>query len=53
MHNYDIVTLLYYICSNICHGSDKVETADREIKLWFKEEELISWNATSDQWLYE
>lgn len=25
---------------NICHGSDSVETAKREIGLWFKEEEI-------------
>lgn len=25
---------------NICHGSDSVESAEREIKLWFKEDEI-------------
>merc|ERR1711931_292945 len=29
---------------NIIHGSDSVESAKKEINLWFKEEELVSWN---------
>eukprot|EP01023_Acetabularia_acetabulum_P004519 TRINITY_DN11910_c0_g1_i1.p2 TRINITY_DN11910_c0_g1~~TRINITY_DN11910_c0_g1_i1.p2 ORF type:complete len:151 (-),score=21.07 TRINITY_DN11910_c0_g1_i1:62-463(-) len=29
---------------NIIHGSDAVETAQREIALWFKDEELVSWD---------
>merc|ERR1719474_124895 len=28
---------------NIIHGSDSVETAKKEIALWFKEEELVEW----------
>lgn len=38
---------------NICHGSDSVETANKEIKLWFKDEELIEWSASSAAWIYE
>jgi len=38
---------------NIIHGSDAVETAQREIKLWFKEEELVGWTPTVTPWLYE
>ena len=40
-------------CRNICHGSDSVETAEKEIGLWFKPEELVSWKLTSSQWVYE
>jgi nucleoside-diphosphate kinase len=29
---------------NIIHGSDSKASADREIALWFKPEELISWD---------
>merc|ERR1712138_166591 len=29
---------------NIIHGSDSVESADKEIKLWFKDEELVKWD---------
>ena len=28
----------------VLHGSDSVESAKKEIALWFKDEELISWN---------
>ena len=38
---------------NICHGSDSVESADKEIALWFNKNELCSWNHHSDAWLYE
>ena len=27
---------------NICHGSDAVDSAQKEIALWFKPEELVS-----------
>ncbi|MBL1174030.1 nucleoside-diphosphate kinase [Pantanalinema sp. GBBB05] len=38
---------------NIIHGSDAVETAQTEINLWFKEEELVSWQPTLLSWIYE
>ncbi|XP_023864228.1 nucleoside diphosphate kinase A [Salvelinus sp. IW2-2015] len=37
---------------NIIHGSDSVESANREIKLWFKPEELYSYTSCSSSWLY-
>lgn len=38
---------------NLIHGSDAVETAKREISLWFKDEELVSWQPSVISWLYE
>ncbi|PSN10069.1 nucleoside-diphosphate kinase [filamentous cyanobacterium CCP5] len=38
---------------NIIHGSDAPETAESEIKLWFKPEELVSWQPAMTSWLYE
>jgi nucleoside-diphosphate kinase len=38
---------------NLIHGSDAVETAQREIGLWFKGEELVSWQPTITPWIYE
>jgi nucleoside-diphosphate kinase len=38
---------------NICHGSDSVESADREIGLWFTEAELLAWESHSHDWIYE
>merc|ERR1712027_16441 len=38
---------------NICHGSDAVESANKEIALWFKPEELCSYEAAQKDWVYE
>ncbi len=38
---------------NIIHGSDAPETAQREISLWFREEELAAWQPTLTSWIYE
>merc|ERR1719200_99457 len=38
---------------NICHGSDSVESANHEIKLWFKDEELTKYDPVSSNWIYE
>ena len=37
---------------NICHGSDSVEAAEREIKLWFPEGVVAS-ERTMEKWIYE
>ena len=38
---------------NICHGSDSVESAEKEIALWFGPGEVLSWNSHSNTWVYE
>merc|ERR1712141_273141 len=38
---------------NICHGSDAVDSAKKEIALWFKEEQLVSWDPVAIEWVYE
>jgi hypothetical protein len=38
---------------NICHGSDSVENAEKEIKLWFKDGEVIDWTSHSKDWVHE
>merc|ERR1712060_679408 len=38
---------------NICHGSDSVESAKKEIGLWFTEGELCSYDANNAPWVYE
>lgn len=37
---------------NLLHASDSVESANKEISLWFKDEELVRWSRNSDYWLY-
>merc|ERR1719270_694425 len=38
---------------NICHGSDSVENAEREIGLWFEGSEILEWTSHSKDWIYE
>ncbi len=38
---------------NIIHGSDAVESARKEIDLWFTKEEVHDYNLTSQSWVYE
>lgn len=38
---------------NLIHGSDAPETAQSEIALWFKAEELVNWQPTIFSWIYE
>ena len=38
---------------NIVHGSDSVETAKKEVSLWFKPEELVNWESPLEKSIYE
>ena len=38
---------------NLVHGSDSAESAARELKLFFKDDELISWKPASIVWTYD
>ena len=38
---------------NVVHGSDSLESAAREIALWFMDEELLAYEKASDKWVYE
>ena len=42
-----------FIGRNIIHGSDGPETAEFEIKLWFKPEEIAKYKRIDEQWLLE
>lgn len=37
---------------NLIHASDSLETAEMEINLWFKTDELFSWKQDNDWWIY-
>jgi nucleoside-diphosphate kinase len=37
---------------NIIHGSDSPESAEREIGLFFKEEEIVDYSKVISEWLY-
>ncbi|KAL1777243.1 nucleoside diphosphate kinase B [Sigmodon hispidus] len=38
---------------NIIHGSDSVQSAEKEINLWFKPEELVDYKSCAYDWVYE
>ena len=38
---------------NVCHGSDAVDSAKKEIALWFSEGDVVSYKAASFDWVYE
>jgi nucleoside-diphosphate kinase len=38
---------------NICHGSDSVDNAEKEIALWFDDSEILDWESHSKAWIYE
>ena len=37
---------------NVIHGSDSAASAEREINLFFKEEELVNYSRVMNQWIY-
>ncbi len=37
---------------NLIHGSDSVESAQREIKLFFRDDELVDYQLAQKHWLY-
>lgn len=38
---------------NVVHGSDGPESAEREISLWFRSEEVMGYSRDIDRWVYE
>jgi nucleoside-diphosphate kinase len=38
---------------NITHASDSPENGGKEVALWFKQEELVSWSRDTDKWIFE
>ena len=38
---------------NLVHGSDSAETAAREVALFFKPDELVSYARDVDRWVME
>ena len=38
---------------NVVHASDKPATAQREVKLWFRDDELVEWTRQIDRWVFE
>ena len=42
-----------FIQSNLIHGSDSPEAAEREIALFFEDADIVSWERSIDPWVFE
>jgi nucleoside-diphosphate kinase len=38
---------------NLTHASDSVENGIKEVALWFKPDELVSWQRSLNDWIFE
>lgn len=38
---------------NLTHASDSIENGELEVALWFPPNELIHWERSTDQWIFE
>ena len=38
---------------NLTHASDNVENGEKEVALWFAPSELVTWQRSIDQWVFE
>ncbi|MCM3163105.1 nucleoside-diphosphate kinase [Metabacillus litoralis] len=41
-----------FVSKNIIHGSDSPESAEREISLFFQDNELVEYDKTLNSWIY-
>ena len=53
LDSYDLSSRDERAVRNLVHCSDKPEEAEREIKIWFKPEELISYRQLNEEILYD
>ncbi len=42
-----------FIQSNLIHGSDSPEAAERETALFFADDDIVSWERSIDPWVFE
>ncbi len=45
--------LALFVQYNLIHGSDSPESAERELALFFNEDEIVSWDRDVDAWILE
>jgi len=39
--------------NNLVHGSDSPESAQREIALWFRPEEVVAYEIAGSEWVFQ
>jgi nucleoside-diphosphate kinase len=53
LDSYDLAGMDGRAVRNLIHCSDKPEEAEREIKIWFEEKEIIKYRSINEQMLYD
>lgn len=53
LDSYELAGIDQRAVRNLIHCSDKPEEAEREIKIWFKEEEIIKYRSIAEAMLYD
>lgn len=53
LDSYKISNLDFRAVRNLCHCSESVEEANREISIWFEEKEIINYRNVSEAILYD
>jgi nucleoside-diphosphate kinase len=53
LDSYELANIDGRAVRNLIHCSDQVEEAEREIKVWFKEEEILKYRLVSEEILYD
>jgi nucleoside-diphosphate kinase len=53
LDSYDLAGTDERAVRNLVHCSDKAEEAQREIKIWFSDKEIINYRLVSEQVLYD
>jgi nucleoside-diphosphate kinase len=53
LDSYELAGIDERAVRNLIHCSDKPEEAQREIKIWFSEKEIISYRSINEQMLYD
>ena len=53
LDSYDLAGIDGRAVRNLIHCSDKPSEAEREIKIWFDEEEIINYRSIAEQMLYD
>jgi nucleoside-diphosphate kinase len=38
---------------NLTHASDSIENGEAEVDLWFRDDELVNWERSTDRWIFE
>jgi nucleoside-diphosphate kinase len=53
LDSYDLANVGGRAVRNLIHCSDQVDEAERELKVWFKEDEILKYTLVQEKMLYD